>query len=453
VTSARDEREASTEPALETTGSGWSPGMVIDDEYRVERLLGEGGMGIVLAARHVRTDDLVAVKLIRPERAGDQSNVRRFMREARITLHLRSDHVARVLRFGRLPSGLPYLVMQYLEGGTLESLLREQGPLPVETAVGYVLQACEAVAEAHALGIVHRDLKPSNIFLSRDASGAPSIKVIDFGISKWATGRAQIEEATLTTTAAPLGSPRYMSPEQLGAASRADARSDLWALGVILFELVTGEHPFADDSLAGLCARILRDPAPSLSAGRPGVPAGLDAIYRQCLIKDPAQRMPSVADLAVALAPFGGPGARTSLARILSTHPGAGTTVAGGLPARPSRRWGRKAVVAALVVASAGAGVGIYAGVRPGGHSRTAPLAATHAPVGAAAAGVQVTRPAATEREASPPRDDGTESPGAIPRAALPRRAIPARRPPRAKHRLAESPAAPADQDLFSTRR
>jgi serine/threonine-protein kinase len=421
------------------------PGSLLDRDYRVERVLGEGGMGIVVAARDIRSEELVAIKLIRPERASNPQAVKRFLREARITLQLKSARTVRVLRLGQLASGLPYLVMEYLDGGTVASLLRERGALPVETAVDYLLQACEAVAEAHALGIVHRDLKPSNLFLACSPEGAaPAVKVIDFGISKWTGSQPQIEDGQLTTTAVPLGSPRYMSPEQLGASRVVDARADIWALGVILYELVTATHPFAADSVTELCARILRDPAPPLPLPAVAGAAALDAVYRRCLAKDPAQRIPTVADLAVALAPHGSAAARASATRILATVPDAATTVAPPLGGGGERRRAWPRGVAVLLAAS-GLAAGLYTlGPRRSGRREEAgrsPAAAqpSQPSPAAAAAASPTTRPSVPPPASPPP-----------PPASRPAR------PARERHNHRDTPPAPQqpapDEDLFRTR-
>jgi serine/threonine-protein kinase len=428
----------------------WTPGGVLDGEYRVERVLGEGGMGIVVAARELRTDELVAIKLIKPERTGDPASIKRFLREARITLQLKSERAVRVLRVGQLKSGMPYLVMEYLHGRTVASLLEERGALPTETGVDYLLQACEAVAEAHALGVVHRDLKPSNLFLARGPDGTDGIKVIDFGISKLTTGEGLAgDDGQLTTTAVPLGSPRYMSPEQLGAARDVDARTDIWALGIILCELVTGSCPFHSDSVADLCARILRDAPPPLASLGTSVPAGMDALYRRCLAKEPAQRIASVSDFAVALAPFGSAASQTSLQRILTTAPAGATT----MPRAPRvGLWRRRLVLAAaLIGAAAVAAIGAYAlATRAARERREPPAVVDTRPVPAVPA-------AAPAGPAAPPPTTTTPPPPAeasAPAVPAPAAAKPARAP---RHRPApprQAPAAePRDEDLFDTRR
>src|SRR5580692_1093404 len=215
-----------------------SEGDLLAGKYRVERVLGAGGMGIVVAARHEQLDQMVAIKFVRDEALDNEEAVQRFLREARAAVKLKSEHVARVLDVGKLDSGAPYMVMEYLEGNDLGHILTEQGPMEAAAATDWILQACEAVAEAHAAGIVHRDLKPENLFLTNTVGGTQKIKVLDFGVSK-SMGGASGELSNLTRTRAMLGSPLYMAPEQMRSSRDVDARADIWALGVVLFQLLT----------------------------------------------------------------------------------------------------------------------------------------------------------------------------------------------------------------------
>jgi eukaryotic-like serine/threonine-protein kinase len=278
------------------------PGEVLGGKYLIEARLAEGGMGVVLRAVHLDLDSLVAIKLLRPELTGNEDVVARLLAEARIAASLRSKHVNRVLDVGRTGSGAPYLVLEYLEGCDLGGYLERRGPLGVTEAVDYVLQACEALAEAHAIGIVHRDLKPENLFLAEEADGGFVLKVLDFGISKAPAGRRG--GRALTKPFEVVGSPTYMSPEQVRGGN-VDARTDVWALGVVLHELCTGEIFFDDDSLAVTFKRILNPkdmPAPL--AGREES-AKLHEIVVRCLEREPEQRFQDMVELAQALAPLG----------------------------------------------------------------------------------------------------------------------------------------------------
>src|SRR4051812_29611172 len=211
--------------------AGVREGDVLAGKYRVDKILGAGGMGVVVAAHHVQLDERVAIKFLLPEALGNAEAVARFAREARAAVKIKSEHVARVIDVGTLETGAPYMVMEYLEGGDLSQVLASRGPLPVEEAVEYVLQACEAIAHAHALGIVHRDLKPANLFLIRRPDGTNAIKVLDFGISKVMPGKSASSDNAMTRTRTVMGSPLYMSPEQMASTRDVDGRTDLWALG------------------------------------------------------------------------------------------------------------------------------------------------------------------------------------------------------------------------------
>jgi serine/threonine-protein kinase len=281
-------------------------GTLIAGKYRVERVVGRGGMGVVLAARHEELDQLVAIKLLRSDIDRGDVAVARFLREARAAARIESDHVARVFDVGTLDTGHAYMVMEHLEGRDLEAVLASRGALPVEEAVDHVLEALEAVAQAHAHGIVHRDLKPSNLFLARRPDGSQRIKVLDFGISKLMKPPG-LDDApgTLTGAGTILGTPGYMSPEQLKSSKSVDVRSDVWAIGVIVHELVSGVPPFGGETVGELFAAILDDPPTPLRTVRSDAPAALEAVVTRCLTRDRALRFPDVGALAAALAPFG----------------------------------------------------------------------------------------------------------------------------------------------------
>ncbi len=262
-------------------------------------------MGVVVAATHVDLDQRVALKFLLPEAAAHPDLVMRFAREARATAKIRSEHGVKVLDVGTLPTGLPYMVMEYLEGEDFKQLVKRMGLLPVDVATGYLLQACDALAEAHTLGIVHRDLKPSNLFLARHANGEPLVKVIDFGIAKAAPSGK--DAVALTQAATMMGSPSYTSPEQLGSAMLADARSDIWSLGVVLYQLLTGVKPFRGQNMGEFVMAIVRRPHKPIREVKPDIPAGMEALIDRCLAKDPSMRFQNLGELALALAPFGPP--------------------------------------------------------------------------------------------------------------------------------------------------
>ena len=291
-------------------------GDVIAEKYRVDRLLGSGGMGVVVAATHVELRTRRAIKVMWPHVVASPLAVERFLREARALSELRSVHVARVYDVGHLPTDAPFMVMEYLEGETLMARLAQQGPLPVEEAADYVLQACEALAEAHALGIVHRDLKPDNLFLTQENDGSPCIKVLDFGVSKL----LHHEGPTRTSTGAIVGSPLYMSPEQINAARDVDPRSDIWSLGIILFQLVIGECPFSGTNVLQILAQLAQKTPPTPSTLRRDLPAAIDEVILRCLEKERTQRYPDVVALARALAPLVGDGSAERVARIERVH-------------------------------------------------------------------------------------------------------------------------------------
>jgi serine/threonine-protein kinase len=296
------------------TPSPVQPGDIIAGKFRVERVLGVGGMGVVVLATNLALDQRVALKFLLPESAGHPDVAARFAREAMAAAKIQSEHVAKVLDVGRLENGAPYMVMEFMDGEDLEHVLARVGPMPVPLAVGYLLQATEAVAEAHAVGIVHRDLKPANLFLAKRPSGVPIIKVLDFGISKQTMSTSQ---ASMTKTSAILGSPLYMSPEQMASSKSVDMRSDIWALGVVLYELLVKQTPFPADTMPELVAAILQREAEPLSRFRPDIPPGLDAVVARCLEKDPKRRFQNVAEMAAALAPFGPPRSDISVERII----------------------------------------------------------------------------------------------------------------------------------------
>ncbi len=291
-------------------------GQVIAGKFRVERVLGVGGMGVVVAAHHLLLGRTVALKFLIKGASRSDEAAARFLREGRALALITSQNVARVLDVGSLPSGDPYLVLEYLDGADLGDVLEKRGALPITEAVGYLLQVCEAVAEAHANGIVHRDLKPSNLYLVRGTDGLPLIKVLDFGISKSVELTEEAAGQYQTHTGALVGSPLYMSPEQIRNAKGVDERTDIWSLGIILHELLCGSPPFRGASVSGTLAAVAADPPRPARKDRPEVPQALEAIIFKCLDKVPQQRYATVAELADALLPFAPASAAAGVERI-----------------------------------------------------------------------------------------------------------------------------------------
>jgi eukaryotic-like serine/threonine-protein kinase len=295
---------------------GIRKGDVIDGKYRVDWVLGTGSTGVVLAAFHLTLHERVAIKLLLPEALSNPEAVQRFEREARAAVKIKSEHVARVIDVGSLPEGAPYIVMEHLQGEDLAARLARTGALPIEEAVDFVLQACEAIAEAHGLGIVHRDLKPANLFCVRGSDGHATIKVLDFGISKILDNAGLHASGEMTRTSVVVGSPFYMSPEQMQAPRTVDARTDIWSIGVILYELIAGSVPFPGETLPQIAVRVSKSPPPMLRVIRSEVPAGLESVIERCLEKNAKKRYKSVAELAAALGRFGARKALSSVDRI-----------------------------------------------------------------------------------------------------------------------------------------
>ncbi len=302
---------------------------MIGGKFSVERVIGEGGMGIVVAAKHIELDEHVAIKFLRQDLAADSDLLARFTQEARDAVKLKSEYVARTFDVG-VDDGCPFIVMEYLDGHDLGRELELKGTLPIDVAAEYIIQACAGVAAAHARGIVHRDIKPENIFLAERGDGSSIVKILDFGISK------AVLSSGSTVRNPILGSPYYMSPEQLRGGD-VDFRSDIWSLGVVLFELLAGVPAFdSEQPLGPLLRAIQRDPPRKLTDFRPMAPQELEDLILQCMAKDPAERVQSAAELSIALLKFAPKRARVPAERASSVTRAAGLSSDAKLELPPS---------------------------------------------------------------------------------------------------------------------
>ncbi|WP_437301615.1 protein kinase domain-containing protein [Sorangium sp. So ce426] len=381
------------------------PGALLLGKYRVEGVLGKGGMGVVVAARHVDLDELRAIKLLLPQTLRDAHAKERFLREARAAVRVRGEHAVRVHDIGELPTGELFMVLELLSGADLKQIVQARGPLPVEEAATYAIHASKALAEAHALGIVHRDIKPANLFLTHRPDGSPCVKVLDFGVSK----QIASDNMELTATGALLGSPLCMSPEQMVRTKEVDARSDIWAMGVSLYELVTGTLPFRADTLPELVGRVLQEDAAPPSRLRPGLPAELDAIIARCLQKKPELRYQRIEELSSALAALPGGAQRGLVSRPdVASQPALvppASPPAAARPASPPQTVPASAPPALVATGSAWGHTGVRS--RPTARHRARVLAGAALGVGAlVACGLWLALRAAP---------DGVEAPAAAP--------------------------------------
>lgn len=415
-------------------------GEVFAGKYVIERELGAGGMGVVMAARHQQLGQTVAIKLLAVPPSALSYAVGRFKAEAHVAAALRSEHIARVMDADVDDKGRHYIVMEYLQGMDLARLLRESGPLPIGDAVGYILQACEGIAEAHSLGIVHRDLKPENLFVTRRKDGSPVVKVLDFGISKMLSNDLRPEHA-VTPRGALMGSPLYMSPEQLRGPSDVSPQSDIWGLGVILYELLTDKIPFSGSQLPEVVAAVLSSPPAPVESLRPDVPAELAAAIAKALQKEASARFGDVSELARALGAWAPAWASDCVARAsrtlgipavdarlsgdsrpiaeISTLTPPPVAVATPAPAQPRRKGAAIAAAVAVIAIASGALL-----LRGGGADAPPAASAPVAPVAPA-------RTAAAPAPAAPPIETVVSPPKAPSARPAASRRVEARLSPR----------------------
>jgi len=364
---------------------------LVAGKYRVERTLGAGAMGVVVAATHVTLGERVALKFLNPEMAKNAEVVARFLREAQSAARIRGEHVARVTDVGTTDDGIPYLVMEHLEGCDLGEWIEKKGPLGVELAVELVLQACEALAEAHAMGIVHRDLKPANLFVATRSDGSALVKVLDFGIAKLTKDAGP---AQLTALGAVMGSPLYMSPELLSNAKGVDARSDVWQMGTILYEALAGQPAFDGRTLTEVIIAIGTQSPPSLRTLRPDVPEAIEKVVLGCLEKNPAQRLADVAAIAEALSPF----ATTRRAQVCVEH--TLMLARGSSAALPPMRAPMRSSVSLLLAAAEGPGPG-HGAASDGALAATALKTPSSAPASSRTPQLEATRLTGARAEAA----------------------------------------------------
>ncbi|MFT3765564.1 MAG: serine/threonine-protein kinase [Minicystis sp.] len=396
-------------------GAEISPGAVLLDKYRVLRELGVGGMSRVLSAAHVSLGTKVAIKLLLPNLARLPDSPQRFEREAKAATRIEGEHVAKVIDVGTLPAkgpgaGTPFMVMEYLEGKDLGRLVKEGRRFEITEAIELVVQAADALARAHEAGVVHRDVKPSNLFLTQRSDGSPLVKVLDFGISKVVEEAAQ-ENLELTKTTAVMGSALYMSLEQMRSTKTVDRRTDIWALGVSLYELYAHTHPWTAQTFSELCVKVSLDPPDPLRAHRPDVPEALARVIEVAYARKPEERYQSVGQFVEALAPFAAPATRKHIQAIRARERESRPDIAAPVrpPDPPSRLpWILYPTLAAAFIAAAAA----YAlGWRPG---------QIDAPADASAPSASV-----PDASASAVRDAAPDAADAAPDAATPDAAAP----------------------------
>ena len=296
--------EARIEAAVSAVGGSDSPGVdpmigrLINGRFEVLSRLGAGGMGVVYRARQVGIDRIVAIKTLLKDRATDDKVVQRFKNEARAVSRLNHPNTIRIFDFGQMDDGTLYFAMELLEGRSLDKAIRQDAPFATRRTLHIMAQMADSLAEAHSKGIVHRDLKPENVYLSQVGGDPDFVKVLDFGVARMR--EQDSSQGTMTQAGVIFGTPRYMAPEQARTMA-VDARADIYALGIIWYELLTGRTPFEADSPLAILMKHIQDPVPAMAAARPdvSVPAEVEALVMRCLEKSPDRRMPSAAALAV----------------------------------------------------------------------------------------------------------------------------------------------------------
>jgi serine/threonine-protein kinase len=450
-------------PSPEPVGGTPTPpvalGEIVAGKYRIDGTIGFGGMGVVCAATHLELGTPIAIKFVRPEKAGDERASARFLTEARAAAKLQSQHACRIIDCGRLPTGSPYIVMEHLSGQDLRLLIDKSGPLPIADAVLLILQACDALAEAHSKHIVHRDVKPENLFIATGPGGAPVLKVLDFGISKQLS--SLIISGAHTDSHESAGSPFHMSPEQMLEPATVDSRTDIWSLGVVLYEAITGQLPFSGKTAPQLCANVMTTEPIWPPLHREEIPDGLARVILRCLQKDRELRYRDVGELSSALKEFGDLASElvaTRVEQILGRAPSEAPRsaprptpsppsndtehpVVGEIPGVPRKGLGLRVSVA-LVVAAAGVLTvfGARRAVKPHAPEAT-PLPAAAAP---AAQSEPVSKPASAPpgTAESPPAPSRPEKrrPVVKPQVRLP---VTAPAASVARPRLDESPTPP----------
>ncbi|HVW25285.1 MAG TPA: serine/threonine-protein kinase [Polyangiaceae bacterium] len=323
-----------------------APGDVVGGRYVVDGMLAAGGMGVVCLATHVELEQRVAVKFLRESYAKNDSLVQRFLNEARAAAVLKSENVVRVIDVGQLDGGRPYLVMEHLEGEDLEALVMREGPFDVDRAVRYALEVCSALAEAHACGIVHRDIKPENLFLATAGTGRQTVKVVDFGLAK----RIDTTPVVVTGPQDSMGSPCYMSPEQITTPHEVDARTDIWSLGVVMYRLLTLTMPFDGSTVLEVYARVLNAQPRPLRRVRPDLDRGIEAIVERCLQKEPSRRYQTIGELTAALSAYQASRSGADLPTPVVAVRTVTEPALPELPAPPKRRGPRLFLVAAITL-------------------------------------------------------------------------------------------------------